>query len=109
MTKVGGNEHRVITSVLDLYLGMTGLNYESCLSNCTIYSQVADLKTCSVFFYNMFCFFCVFFFKRELVHRKESFKSPFQYKFITAIQFETYYHQVNKIYKEKLVEICLMN
>lgn len=58
--------------------------------------------TCSVFF-------VCFFFKRELVHRKESFKSPFQYKFITAIQFETYYHQVNKIYKEKLVEICLMN
>lgn len=76
MTKVGGNEDSVIMSVLDLYLGMTGLNYESCLSNCTIYSQVADLKI-----YNMFCFF----FKPDLVHRKESFKSPFQYKFITAI------------------------
>lgn len=55
MTQVGENEDRVIMSVIDLYLlrkGMTGLNYESCPSNCTIYSQVADLRI-----YYMCCFY----------------------------------------------------
>lgn len=47
MIKVGEKEDSIIMSVIDLYLlskGMTGLNYESCLSDCTKYSQVADLR-----------------------------------------------------------------
>lgn len=80
MTKVGENGDRVIMLVIDLYLlrkGMTGLNYESCLSNCTIYIVkllISKFITC--------CFYMW-----TVVHRRENFKSPSQYKFITAIQF----------------------
>lgn len=59
MTKVGENEDRIIMSVIDLYLlskGMTGLNYEFCLSNCTKYRQVADLRIYNVLFLYLYLF-----------------------------------------------------
>lgn len=55
MAKEGEEENGEIVSVIDIYLfrkGMSGLSYESCLSNCTLPSQVSDFRI-----YNMCCFY----------------------------------------------------
>lgn len=55
VAKEGKQEDGEIVSVIDIYLfrkGMSGQNYESCLSNCTMHSLVTDLRI-----YNVCCFY----------------------------------------------------
>lgn len=56
MAKEGKQEDGEIVSVIDIHLfrkGMSGQNYESCLSNCTVPSLVTDLRIYNVCWFYM--------------------------------------------------------